>query len=203
MDTARWDAVDDYFASLLITDEPRAEGDVPAIAVSPLQGRLLELLARLVGARRILELGTLAGYSTLWLARARPETLITLEANPEYAAIARENLAGVAGVELIEGPALESLPRLGPEPFDLIFLDADKRSYPEYLGWALRLSRPGTLLVADNVVRGGAVLDGEDASARGVRRFSELVAAEPRLAATAIQTVGGKGYDGFLLAIVS
>jgi predicted O-methyltransferase YrrM len=201
MDRTRWDAVDDFFASLLITDEPQADGEVPAIAVSPLQGRLLELLARMVGARRILELGTLAGYSTLWLARAQPETLITLEANPEYAAIARRNIGGLA--EVIEGPALDTLPGLEPEPFDLIFIDADKGAYPEYLQWALRLSRPGTLIVADNVVREGRVLDGDDPSARGVRRMAELVAAEPRLDATVIQTVGAKGYDGFLLAIVS
>ena len=144
---------------------------------------------------------------TLWLARALPEggRLITLEADPGFAAISRANLAGVDGVELIEGPALETLPGLEPEPFDLIFIDADKAAYPEYLGWALRLSRPGTLIVADNVVRAGAVVDSDsdDPNVRGVRRLTELVAAEPRLTATAVQTVGGKGYDGFLLALVS
>ena len=203
MDSTLWDAVDDFFARQLIEDEPRAGGDVPAIAVSPLQGRMLELLARLAGARRILELGTLAGYSTLWLARAEPDVLITLEADPHHAAVARENLAGVECVQLIEGPALETLPGLEPVPFDLIFIDADKGAYPEYLEWAVKLSRPGTLIIADNVVRGGRVLEGDDPSARGVRRMTELVAAEPRLDATTIQTVGAKGYDGFLLAIVS
>ena len=209
MDPQRWSAVDEYFASLLVADEPVVGGDVPPHGVSALQGKLLHLLARLAGARRILELGTLAGYSAIWLARALPEggRLVTLEADAGYAVIARDNLAhaGVAErVEVIAGPALETLPRLGREPFDLIFLDADKRSNPDYLEWALRLSCPGTLIVADNVVRGGAVLDGDDdPSVQGVRRFAELVAAEPRLAATAIQTVGDKGYDGFLLALVS
>ena len=209
MDRQRWSAVDEYYASLLVADEPAVEGDVPPHGVSALQGKLLHLLARVAGARRILELGTLAGYSTIWLARALPEggRLVTLEADAGYAVIARDNLAraGVAErVEVIVGPALETLPRLGREPFDLIFLDADKRPNPDYLEWALGLSRPGTLIVADNVVRGGAVIDGgDDPSVRGVRRFAELVAAEPRLAATAIQTVGDKGYDGFLLALVS
>jgi len=203
MDATRWDAVDHFFASLLIEHEPQAGGDVPDIAVSPLQGRLLELLARMVGAKRILELGTLAGYSTLWLARAEPDELITLEADPHHAAVARENLAGVDCVRLIEGPALETLPGLEPEPFDLIFIDADKSGYPDYIQWALRLSRPGTLIIGDNVVRGGRVLDGEDPGARGARRMAEIAAAEPRLDATVVQTVGAKGYDGFLLAIVS
>jgi predicted O-methyltransferase YrrM len=194
--------VDAFFAARLIDDEPVARGDVPPHAVSPLQGRLLELLARMAGAGRILELGTLAGYSTLWLARALPPggSIVTLEANPAYAEIARENLAGLP-VEVIAGPALETLPRLHG-PFDLIFIDADKRSSPEYLRWALRLSRPGAVIVADNVVREGAVVDGEDPSARGVRELAELVGAEPRLSATAIQTVGEKGWDGFLLALV-
>ncbi|MBA2515179.1 MAG: O-methyltransferase [Solirubrobacterales bacterium] len=208
MNRNRWSAVDDYFASLLVTEEP-VEGEVPPHGVSALQGRLLELLARLAGARRILELGTLAGYSTIWLARGLADggRVVTLEVDAGYADIARDNLkrAGVAGrVEVVVGPALETLPQLGPEPFDLIFLDADKGSNPAYLPWALALSRPGTLIAADNVVRGGAVTDpaGENASVRGVRRFTELVAAEPRLAATAIQTVGAKGHDGFLLALV-
>ncbi len=194
--------VDAFFAALLIRDEPVIGGDVPPHGVSPLQGRLLELLARMAGARRILELGTLAGYSTAWLARALPPggSVVSLEADPGYAAVARTNLAGLP-VEVISGPALESLPRL-EGPFDLIFIDADKRSNPEYLHWALLLSRPGTVIVADNVVRDGAVLAGEDPSARGVREFTDLVAAEPRLLATAIQTVGEKGWDGFLLALV-
>jgi predicted O-methyltransferase YrrM len=195
-------AVDEFFARLLIADEPVVHGDVPPHGVSPLQGRLLELLARIAGARRVLELGTLAGYSAAWLARALPPggRLVTLEADPAYAEIARANLAGLP-VDVVAGPALDTLQTL-EGPFDLIFIDADKRSNPEYLRWALRLSRPGTVIVADNVVRDGAVLDGDDPSARGVRAFAELVAAEPRLTATVVQTVGEKGWDGFLLALV-
>ena len=163
--------VDAFFAARLIgDDDPVVRGDVPPHGVSPLQGRLLELLARMAGARRILELGTLAGYSTRWLARALPDggSIVTLEADPGYAEVARANLAGLP-VEVIAGPALETLPGLDG-PFDLIFIDADKRSNPEYLRWALRLSRPGTVIVADNVVRAGAVVDGDDPSARGVTR---------------------------------
>src|SRR4051794_14464813 len=157
----------------------------------------------MVGARRVLELGTLGGYSTIWLARSGAR-VVTLEADASYAEIARANLsrAGVAeAVEGLVGPALETLPAL-EGPFDLIFIDADKKSNPAYLREALRLSRPGTVIVADNVVRGGAVLDSDDPSAAGVREFTEMVAAEPRLTATAIQTVGAKGWDGFLLALV-
>jgi predicted O-methyltransferase YrrM len=171
----------------------------------------LELLARLQGARAILEIGTLGGYSTIWLARALPAggRVVTLEANAAYAEVARANIAraGVADVvDVRVGPALDTLPLLATEaPFDLVFIDADKRSNPEYLGWALELSRPGTLIVADNIVRGGAVADGgsDDPSVVGVRRFLELVAAEPRLSATAVQTVGVKGYDGLVLALVT
>jgi predicted O-methyltransferase YrrM len=195
-------AVDAFFAARLIAEEPVAGGDVPPHGVSPLQGRLLELLVRMTGARRILELGTLAGYSTAWLARGLPPggSIVTLEADPAYAEIARANLADLP-VNVVTGPALSTLPRL-EGPFDLIFIDADKRSNPDYLAWSLRLSRPGTVIVADNVVRGGAVLDGDDPSAQGVREFTEMVAAEPRLLATAIQTVGEKGWDGLLLALV-
>jgi predicted O-methyltransferase YrrM len=174
---------------------------------------LLELLARLLGARAILELGTLAGVSTIWLARGlRPGgRLVTLEANGRCAEVAQANLerAGLAdAVELRVGRALDTLPLLAAEgagPFDLVFIDADKRSNPEYLQWALELSRPGSLIVADNVVRGGAVADADtvDPSVMGVRRFLELVAAEPRLTATAIQTVGEKGHDGLALALVT
>ena len=201
----RWVEVDQYIADRLLGDDPAIDrGDLPPHDVSPPQGALLELLARLAGARAILEIGTLAGYSTAWLARALPPggRIVTLEAEPRYAAVARRNLAGLP-VELIEGPALETLPRLDG-PFDLVFIDADKRSNAEYLRWALRLSRPGTLIVADNVVRGGAVTDaaGEDPSVRGVRAFFDAIAAEPRLRATAIQTVGSKGYDGFAVALV-
>jgi predicted O-methyltransferase YrrM len=210
----RWAAIDRYFAGLLLDDDPALDGaladaaaaGLPPHDVSPLQGALLQLLARLQGARTILELGTLAGYSTIWLARALPPDgrLVTLEADASYAEVARGNLsrAGLADrVDILVGPALEALPAL-EGPFDLVFLDADKRTNPEYLEWALKLSRPGTLIVADNVVRGGAVLDGEDESSRGVRRFTELLGAEPRVSATAIQTVGAKGHDGFVLALV-
>jgi predicted O-methyltransferase YrrM len=181
--------------------------------VSPLQGRLLELLARLQGARSILEIGTLGGYSTICLARALPADgrLVTLEANPRHADVARANVerAGLADVvDVRVGAAIETLPTLaadGGGPFDLVFIDADKRSNPEYLEWALELSRAGTLIVADNIVRGGAVADAgsDDPSVVGVRRFLELVAAEPRLTATAVQTVGEKGYDGLVLALVT
>jgi predicted O-methyltransferase YrrM len=202
----RWIEVDDYIADRLLGDAPVVDrSDLPEYDVSAPQGALLELLARLVGARAILEIGTLAGYSTAWLARALPAggRLVTLEADPHYADVARRNLAGLAAVEVIVGPALETLPGLDG-PFDLVFIDADKRSNAEYLRWALRLARPGSLIVADNVVRDGAVVDGSsaDPSVRGVRAFFDAAAAEPRLRATAIQTVGAKGYDGFALALV-
>ena len=205
-----WAAVDRYLADLLVPPVDGFDGaGLPPHEVTPTQGRLLELLARAVRARSILELGTLGGYSTIWLARGLVEggRLVTLEAVPEYVEVARANLerAGVAHlVELRVGPALDTLPRLDG-PFDLIFVDADKGSNPEYLGEALRLSRPGTLIVADNVVRAGAVLDeaSGDPSVKGVRRFLELVADEPRLLATALQTVGSKGHDGFALALVT
>jgi predicted O-methyltransferase YrrM len=202
----QWVDVDRYIAGRLIGDDPAIDrGGLPPHEVSPPQGALLELLARLVGARSILEIGTLAGYSTLWLARALPPggRIVTLEASPDHAEVARHNLAGLP-VELIVGPALDTLPTLAG-PFDLVFIDADKRSNAEYLRWALRLSRPGTLIVADNVVRDGAVADAasEDPSVVGVRAFFDAVAAEPRLRATAIQTVGVKGYDGFALALVA
>jgi predicted O-methyltransferase YrrM len=181
-------------------DRPRRP---PAHDVSPPQGALLELLARAIGARSILEIGTLAGYSTIWLARALPPggRLVTLEADQQHAEVARRNLP--AQPELIVGQALETLPRLAG-PFDLVFIDADKRRNAEYLEHALRLSRPGALIVADNVVRGGALIDAgsDDPSVRGVRAFFAAVAAEPRLRATAIQTVGAKGYDGFALLLV-
>jgi predicted O-methyltransferase YrrM len=164
------------------------------------------------GARTILEIGTLGGYSTIWLARALPAggRVVTLEINPDYAQVARANFerAGLAGkIELRLGPAIETLPKLSAEdhpPFDLVFIDADKASTPEYFAWALKLSRPGTIIMVDNVVRNGAVTDATstDPSVQGVRRFLELSAAEPRVSATALQTVGSKGYDGFALLIV-
>jgi predicted O-methyltransferase YrrM len=216
----RWTAVDRYLAGLLVPADPTldaalaaaAEAGLPAAEVAPNQGKLLHLLARLAGATAILELGTLGGYSAIWLAQAVPEDgrLVTLESNPAYAEVARANLAA-AGLEAIVdvrvGPAAASLAELvaeGAGPFDLVFVDADKAGNAEYLGWALRLTAPGSLIVADNVVRNGAVVEAAsaDASVRGVRRFLELVAAEPRLEATAIQTVSVKGHDGLALALV-
>lgn len=211
----RWTAVDRWYDQLLTPADPalaaalEAPG-LPAIHVSPNQGKFLHLLARACRAERVLEVGTLAGYSAIWLARALPPggRLVTLELDPHHARVARANLAaaGLDGVaEVVEGPAHESLAKLDEaEPFDLVFVDADKQSYPAYLRQALRLTRPGGVIVADNVVRDGAVVDPDsrDEMVLGVRRFAELVAAEPRLAATVVQTVGEKGYDGFLLAYV-
>ncbi|HEV3229932.1 MAG TPA: O-methyltransferase [Solirubrobacteraceae bacterium] len=205
----------------LIASEPALEealqaaaaAGLPAHGVTPAQGRLLELLARIQGASRILELGTLGGYSTIWLARALPAggRLVTLEANPDYAEVARASIARAGLAETVElriGPALETLPQLATEglpPFDLIFIDADKRNNAEYLHWALELSRPGSVIVADNVVRDGALIDpaNSDPHVQGIRRFHERLAAEPRVRATTIQTVGAKGYDGFTLALVT
>jgi predicted O-methyltransferase YrrM len=220
-DGAMWMAVDAYLADHLIAKDEVLEaalGDskaaaLPPIQVTALQGKMLQMFARMVGARRILEVGTLGGYSTIWLARALPEggRLVTLEAAAKHAAVARKNLerAGLLGkkVELREGPALETLPKLASEgvgPFDLIFLDADKEHNAEYLQWAIRLARVGTVIVTDNVVREGAVIDAasKDPMVQGTRRFFAAVAAEPRVTATAIQTVSGKKYDGFALLMV-
>jgi predicted O-methyltransferase YrrM len=216
----RWTAVDRYLADRLLEPDTAldaalaasAAAGLPAHGVSPSQGRLLELLVRVQGARAILELGTLGGYSTIWLGRglASGGRIVTLEANPHHAEVARANIAraGLAKVvELHVGLAERTLARLaadGDGPFDLVFIDADKAGNAQYLTWALALSRPGTLIVADNVVRGGTVADprSEDPSVVGVRRFFDLLAAEPRVRATAIQTVGEKGYDGFALAVV-
>jgi predicted O-methyltransferase YrrM len=188
------------------------DAGLPPIAVAPNQGKWLMILAQIVGAQAILEMGTLGGYSTIWLARALPPdgSLVTLEADPKHAEVARANiaLAGFADkVEVRLGKALETLPEIAAEglsPFDFIFIDADKGNYPGYLEWALKLSRPGTLIIADNVVRDGAVIDAAnpDPAVQGVRRMNEIIASEPRLSATAIQTVGSKGYDGFAIAIV-
>jgi len=220
MSQEQWTAVDRYFADLLVPPDAALEAalqasvaaGLPPINVSPNQGKLLQLLARIQNVRTILEIGTLGGYSTIWLARALPPggRLVTLEADPKHAEVARANLAraGLAGVvELRLGHALDTLPQLvkeGRGPFDLIFIDADKPGYADYLAWALKLSRVGSLIIADNVVRRGAVVDAvsADAMVQGVRRFNAMLAAEPRVSATAIQTVSSKGYDGFAIAIV-
>jgi len=216
-----WTAVDNYICDQLVHSDSVLEevldistaAGLPPIAVTPNLGKLLYLFARIQGAKKILEIGTLAGYSTIWLARALPPggRLISLEADPKHAEIARNNVARAGLTEVVEirlGSALETLPRVAAEglgPFDLIFVDAEKRDNPEYFAWSLKLSRPGSVLVFDNVVRDGAVIDPANTtpSIQGIRRFNELVAAEPRVTATAIQTVGSKGYDGFAIALVT
>jgi predicted O-methyltransferase YrrM len=219
-----WTAVDRYIGERLIGSDPAldaalsasAEAGLPPIAVSPSQGKLLYLLARALGTRTVLELGTLGGYSTIWLGRALPADgrLITLEAEAKYAEVARANIARAGLGDLVElrlGPALDTLPQLaaeGPQPFDLVFIDADKQSTPEYFRWALELTRPGSVIVTDNVIRDGTLIDtsNDDPAVQGGRRFHELLAAdrggEQRVSATTIQTVGSKGYDGFTLALV-
>ena len=220
MSQEQWTAVDRYIADLFVPSDPALDAalaasdsaGLPSINVSPVQGKFLHLLVRLQGARNILEIGTLGGYSAIWLARALPAggRLITLEANPKHAEVARANIsrAGLAQVvELRLGKALDTLPMLAQEnrgPFDLIFIDADKPGYPDYLPWALKLSRAGSLIIADNVVRKGGVADSANAdpNVQGVRRFCELLAGEPRVSATILQSVGSKGYDGFAVALV-
>lgn len=215
----KWSAVDEYLEKQLIPEDEiltqvlanNQRAGLPAIDVSPTQGQLLALFVRMVRAKRILEIGTLGGYSTLWMARELPTDgeLLTLEADPLHAAIARENLhvAGVAHqVTVAEGPALQTLENLGEHPpFDLIFIDADKPNNPNYLKWAMHYARPGTLIIGDNVVRDGEVTNptATDASVQGVRKFIEMIGADPRLTATAMQTVGVKGWDGFTLAWVN
>lgn len=220
MDQNLWNAVDRYLSDKLISPDQRIEdaleanacAGLPAIDVAPNQGKLLHLLARIQGASRILEIGTLGGYSTIWLARALPPTgqLITLELQPKHAAVAQSNIqrAGLSSlVDIRVGPALDSLTKLHaekPAPFDFIFIDADKENNPHYLDWAIRLSRPGTLIITDNIVRDGAIIEdaNEDPRVIGTRTFLEKLGKDPRLDATAIQTVGVKGYDGFAAAIV-
>ncbi|MFO1141256.1 MAG: O-methyltransferase [Amaricoccus sp.] len=213
-----WVGVDAWLAERLLPADPALEAalaanaaaGLPSIDVSPLQGRLLQLLARMTGARSILEIGTLGGYSTIWLARALPQDgrLVTLEREPAHAAVAAANLARAGledRVEIRVGAALDLLPGVAEiAPFDFVFIDADKASNADYLDWALRLSRPGTAIVCDNVIRGGRVTDAasEAGDVVGTRRLFDRLATEPRLAATAIQTVGAKGWDGFALAIV-
>ena len=218
--TKEWTAVDNYFASLLAPEdahlratlEANSAAGLPAIDVSPLQGKFLQLLVQMTQARRVLEIGTLGAYSTIWMARALPVDgcIVTLEQNPRHADVARANLlrAGLLDrVDLRIGPALELLPALAESrttPFDVVFIDADKRSNPDYLDWALRLSRPGAVIAVDNVVRNGAMVNAKskDPDVIGIRRMTEKIASHPRLSATVLQTVGDKGYDGIALAVV-
>jgi len=216
----QWTEVDRYFSERLIPSDPILDSaleaslaaGLPAIAVSPNQGKLLQILAQIVAARSILEVGTLGGYSTIWLARALPAggRLVTLELDPKHAEVARQNVSRAGLRDLVDvriGDALTTLPKLAAErrgPFDLIFIDADKQHIPEYFEWALELSHAGTLIIVDNVVRDGAVIDADstDPSIQGVRRFVELLRLKSGVSGTAIQTVGIKGYDGFAIVLV-
>lgn len=215
-----WKAVDEYLVGHLIPSDPvldetmaaNAAAGLPSIDVAPNQGKLLHLLARVAGARKILEIGTLGGYSTTWLGRALADggRLISLEANAKHAEVARKNIAraGLEGVVTVRlGAALDTLPKLveeGEGPFDFIFIDADKSNIPNYVTWALKLSRKGTLIVVDNIIREGQVIDASssDVNVQGARQLFDLLSAEPRLEATALQTVGSKGHDGFAMAVV-
>jgi predicted O-methyltransferase YrrM len=215
-----WTAVDSYLSATLLPRDPildaalnsSAEAGLPPIAVTPTLGKFLHLLARIINAKKILEVGTLGGYSTIWLARALPPTgrVITLEYDPKHAEIAQKNfrLAGLEKIiELRVGKALDTLPEIAaadPAPFDLIFIDADKQNNPAYFQWALKLSRPGTLILIDNVVRDGAILDAAsaDPAIQGTRQLLTLLGNEPRVSVTALQTVDAKGHDGFALALV-
>jgi predicted O-methyltransferase YrrM len=216
-----WTSVEEYVDGLLIPADPVLEAarkasedaGLPVIAVTASQGRLLHVLAKMLGARRILEIGTLGGYSAIWMARALPVDgrLVTLEFEPKHFAVARENIgrAGLSGrVDQRLGAALDTLPKLDAEgagPFDFVFIDADKENCAPYFAWAVRLSRPGSVIVVDNVIREGEVANAEstDVMVQGIRRFNEAVAAEPRVTATTVQTVGSKGYDGFTLIRVN
>lgn len=220
MSQEAWIDVDGYLAGLLVPEDPalaaaleaNAAAGLPAIDVSPNLGKLLHVLARIRGARRILEIGTLGGYSSIWLARALPADgrLITLEFDPKHAEVARSNIARAGLADIVDvrvGAALDTLRELAAEsagPFDLVFIDADKQNNPDYFEWSLKLTQVGSVIICDNVVRDGAVTDGEsdDPNIIGTRRFLERLAAEPRVEATAIQTVGSKGYDGLAVAIV-
>jgi predicted O-methyltransferase YrrM len=221
MSKETWAAVEHYYGNLLAPDDAALEyvlqsseaAGLPRIQVSALQGKLLHLLALMVAARNILEIGTLAGYSAIWMARALPEDgqLITLEANEKHVQIARDNFAraGTAGkIELRFGKALDTLPQIaaqGRGPFDLVFIDANRSNLPEYFAWSLRLARRGSVIVVDNVVREGGVLNVEssDPDIQGIRRFAEMAAAEKRVSSTVIQTVGSKNYDGFAMLLVT
>jgi predicted O-methyltransferase YrrM len=215
-----WNQVDQYLSHLLTPEDEaltaardtNREANLPAIDVPPQLGKFLDLLIRISGAKRVLEIGTLGGYSTIWLARALPADgqVVTLELEPRHAKVARKNLQRAGVLERIEirvDPAIESLRELclsGEAAFDLIFIDADKKSLPEYLDWSLKLARRGTILVADNVIRDGKIIDADssDQNIQGARRFLELAAAHPRLSTTVLQTVDSKGYDGFAMAVV-
>jgi predicted O-methyltransferase YrrM len=215
-----WTAVDQYINDTLVRPDAALDAaleasiaaGLPQINVAPNQGKLLHLLARVRGAKNILEIGTLAGYSTIWLARALPPngTLITLESDAKHADVAFGNIARAGfgkQVEVRVGLALDTLPMLEAEgrgPFELIFIDADKPNIPSYFTWAMKLSRSGALIIVDNVVRDGAIIDAEseDASVKGVRRLNEMLASDPRVSATTLQTVGTKGYDGLTIALV-
>ncbi|MDQ0418886.1 putative O-methyltransferase YrrM [Croceifilum oryzae] len=216
----KWSKVDEYIYNLLVQSdevlekalEANEEAGLPSIDVAPNQGKMLYLLARIKGAQRILEMGTLGGYSTIWLARALPENgrLVSLELDPIHAKVAQSNIdrAGLSAcVEIQVGEALDSLDKLVEqyEIFDMIFIDADKVNNPHYLQYALQFSRPGTLIIFDNVVREGEIIDGDstDSSIQATRTLFQMIAKEPRLVSTAIQTVGGKGYDGFAFALVT
>ena len=219
MSSDTWTAVDDYIAGVFVPPDPALDGaqaaaeaaGLPAIAVSVPHGKFLHILALIRGARRILEIGTLGGYSTIWLARALPPggRLVSLEFDPKHAGVARANLSAAGlddRVEVLVGRALDTLPTLpANEPFDLVFIDADKPSTPDYVRWGLKLTRPGSIIVIDNVVRNGDVLDatGANESAAAMRQAMAVLAAEPRVTATVIQTVGSKGYDGFAIALVT
>jgi predicted O-methyltransferase YrrM len=220
MTQATWTAVDDYIAERLVVEEgalgaalaDNAAAGLPAMDVSPAQGKFLALMVAITGAKKVLELGTLGGYSTIWMARALPEDgqLVTLEFDPHHAAVAEANItrAGLADrVEIVVGAAAETLAQVaadGAGPFDLIFIDADKPNNPIYLDWAVKLSRPGTVIILDNVVRDGRVVEADNKDARiiGTRAGFDFISAHPRLDATALQTVGTKGYDGFVFARV-
>jgi predicted O-methyltransferase YrrM len=221
MDQTQWDLLDDYLCSQLVAPDEAldaalrlsAEAGLPAINVAPNQGKFLQLLARLRGAKRILEIGTLGGYSTIWLARALPPggELVTLEFSPEHAAVARQNIvnAGLSEkVKVIVGAGVDNLKRMideHAEPFDFVFIDADKKTYPEYLTLALALCGKGAVIVGDNIIRRGRMADfaSTDPDVLGLRRYFELLAHNPRLDSTAVQTVGSKGWDGFSITLVS
>ena len=215
-----WEAVDQYLGKMLIPPDPAmkdalaaaTKAKLPAIQVSSMQGKMLHLMALMTGARKILEIGTLGGYSTIWMARALPEggRIVTLEADPKHAEVARKNFAraGVESkVELRLGKALDTLPQIAADgigPFDMFFIDANKSNMPEYFEWSLKLARKGSVIIADNVVREGAVLDAKskDADIQGVRRFLEMVGKEKRVSGTVLQTVSTKSYDGFATILV-